>query len=158
MLVERQVEDRVGQLERGAERIDEKRRDDEPPVTRGQRCPHEAADRQADPREAAAASPRIAMPATGATRSPPWATTATPMMIAMTRVTTPIAASAPSPLRSAHSARAVGSDRTTSSRRRPSSAAQAARNVAPARPMMNEPKLKNVSCRTADGWVRSSPG
>ena len=107
---------------------------------------------------APAARPRIPMPATGATGSPPWVTTATPMQIAMTSVTTPIAASTPSPLRSAHSARAVGWDRTTSRRRLPSSAAQAARNVAPARPMMNEPKLKNVSWRTADGWVRSRPG
>ena len=77
---------------------------------------------------------------------------------AMTRVTTPIAASTPSPLRSAHAARDSGVDRTTSSGAGPRRAAQPARNVAPARPMMNEPKPKNVSWRTADGWVRSRPG
>ena len=64
----------------------------------------------------------------------------------------------PSPLRSVQLARERGVDRTTSSRRRPSSLAQPARNDAPANPMMNEPKLKNVSWSTADGWVRSRPG
>ena len=72
----------------------------------------------------------------------------------MATVTTPIAASTPSPLRTAQLARDRGVDRTTSSRRRPSSPAQPARNDAPARPMMNEPKLKNVSWRSADGWVQ----
>ena len=71
---------------------------------------------------------------------------------------TPIAASTPSPLRNAQLARDRGVDRTTSSRRRPSSPAQPARNAAPASPKMNEPKPKNVSCSTADGWVRSRPG
>ena len=52
----------------------------------------------------------------------------------MTTVTTPIAARTPSPLRTAQLARDRGVDSTTSSRRRPSSLAQPARNDAPARP------------------------
>ena len=55
-------------------------------------------------------------------------------------------------------ARDRGVESTTSSRRRPSSLAQPARNDAPASPMMNEPNPKNVSWRTADGWWRSTPG
>ena len=80
------------------------------------------------------------------------------MRTATTRVTSPIAASAPSVLRTVQLARDTGVVRTTSSRRRPSSLAQPARNVAPARAKMNEPKPKKVSCRTPDGWLRSTPG
>ena len=52
-----------------------------------------------------------------------------------------------------------GVDSTTSSRR-PSFVAEPSRpgTIAPARPMMNEPKLKNVSWSSADGWSRSMSG
>ncbi len=76
----------------------------------------------------------------------------------MTTVTTAMAASTPSPLRMTQRARETGVDRTRSRRSSPSSEAQPATNLAPASPMMSEPKLKKASWSRPDGWRRSMPG
>ena len=67
VLVERQVEDRIGQLERRAQRVDEERRDDQERRHAGrQRRPDETADGEPDRRRTRPrASPRTPMPATG---------------------------------------------------------------------------------------------
>ena len=81
------------------------------------------------------------------------------MSTATTTVISPIAARTPSPLRTAQLAR--------DTRRRqhdlepaPALVARPSRpgTTRPPAPRMNEPKPKNVSCRTPDGWVRSRPG
>ena len=100
VLVEREVEDDLGQLERGPEGIDQERGDDqECRDARGPRQPEQAPGREPDGRERrSAARPRMPTPAIGVRTSPPCEPIATPISAAMTIVTTPIAAS----LRRAH--------------------------------------------------------
>jgi hypothetical protein len=98
------------------------------------------------------------VPRMGTTASKPCVATASPMAAATTAVVIATAARTAPPLATNQRARDNGPASTTSSRLPVSSPDQPDTNVAAARPNMSEPKLKNDSCRSADGSSRSRSG
>ena len=161
VLVERQVQDGVRQIEGGAQRVEHERRDHD---GRGDRCrqrrPDEAADGEADTGKPGSGDrPSDAEPATGATMSPPCDATAAITKSASTTTNTPIPAMTPSPLLIAQRARdsGVGQDEIEPAVvlvARPGGEERGARQPGHA----TSAKAKNASCRMPDGWLRSMSG